>query len=124
MRAVAALFALLSLAAAGAAGYELYHQIDPRPPAHSPTATPPRDTAPQPQERPSPARTWPALFGEQKQQPAPPAAPPEPSSAPPLASLGYRLDGVVHSDSRVWALVGHPDGTRILSVGDTLEPGV
>ena len=53
-----------------------------------------------------------------------PVPAPAPLPLPPLDSLGYRLAGVVQSDDRVWALVGHAGGTELLSVGEALAPGL
>ena len=75
------------------------------------------------------ARHWPPLFGE-PQPPAPPQAQPSAPTQtaappkPPLESLGYTLNGVVQTDTGVWAMVGHPAGGRLLRKGDNLEPGI
>lgn len=131
MRAVAALIALLSLAAAGAAGYELYQQIETPPAGQSVSAAAP-SVAALPQDAAPPAlRAWPALFGTVPAAPVPVAPPPAPKPAPapkvaqlpPLETLGLRLDGVVRSGERVWALVAQNGGTQLVSVGAEVAPG-
>lgn len=82
---------------------------------------------------PAPVQHWPALFGtlvkEEPQPPAPPAPPPAPPAppkppAPPISSLGYNLKGVVRNGDSIWAIISHPTGEQILSVGDELTEGI
>lgn len=74
------------------------------------------------------ARNWPALFGPEDDPPsmAPEPVFSDPPKPPPpdLASLGYRLKGLVRADNAEWALISHPDGDRVLRLGDTLEAGL
>lgn len=99
----------------------------------APAGVPPRSTG-APSDQPgtqlpaSPLVThWPPLFGEKQPpisaEPQPPTQAPMPPK-PPLASLGYALNGVVTIQGAVWAMVSHPTGGRLLHPGDVLEPGI
>ena len=133
MRAIAAFFTLLMLAAAGLAGAELRTALVTVAPLATPddrAGTGAARAAPDPV--PVAEIRWPALFGE-PQPPAPPAPPPpapvavvedpEPAAPPhpPLASLGYELKGLVRSGEVMWGLVSHPTGERIMRAGDQLD---
>ncbi|APZ54036.1 type II secretion system protein N [Salipiger abyssi] len=126
MRILATLCTLAALAAAGWSGVVLWQELDTRTAAAQPVPagvilTEAAATAP-----PAPPRRWPALFGE-PQPPAPPApAEPTPPAAakPPLESLGYRLNGVVRSGNKVWAIVSHPAGEQLVRGGDRLGEGI
>lgn len=131
MRIIALVFSVFALAATALAGQELWQVWqDPLPSAaqaRSATDTAAAGSEPQP---PAPPRRWPALFGEvqppEPQPPKPPAPEPEPQPpaprAPPLASLGFSLRGMVSSGGIRWALVSHPTGDQLFKVGDVLTP--
>ncbi|MEP2785123.1 MAG: type II secretion system protein N [Pseudoruegeria sp.] len=70
--------------------------------------------------------SWPALFGvyqPPEPQPPTPVAPPLPPT-PPLESLGYSLRGVFSNETESWAILAHPQGGKIMRLGDTLIDGV
>lgn len=126
-----AYFALaLSLAAAAYAGQTLWQELQV---SYDPVPTPAalaEAAEPQPPSSALPPRKWPLLFGE-KQPPQPPKpeeaeAEPQPPAekAPPIDALGYTLKGVVRDEGRVWAMVSHPTGDRVLRVGDELAAGM
>ncbi|WP_088626437.1 type II secretion system protein N [Oceanicola sp. 22II-s10i] len=130
MRFVAALIFLLTLAAAAMAGQVLWQEIATPPQDDTRSGTDLPETAAAPPASPPGARRWPALFGEP--QPPRPPAPPEPAAEPqppatplpPLSSLGYDLRGVVRTEGRVWAVVGHPTGSKLVRAGDELARDV
>jgi len=120
MRLIASLmtFGCLALAAwLGQQLWQLHSTLQPAPPALSAQLAPgPATTG----AAPARARIWPALFGTPVTvEPQPPAPP-----LPPIASLGYRLKGVVRNGSADWAIVTHPTGDLLLKAGDMLTEGV
>lgn len=124
MHLISAFCTLIALAAAAQAGHLLWQEIQ------GPSSLPARALAAapaavqQPAAAPAPPRSWAPLFGE-KQPPQPPAAAPAASaSEPPLASLGYALQGVVQAGEATWAMISHPAGARLLRAGDELPGGV
>lgn len=128
MRFLAFLATLTALAATALAGQELWQVWRaPPPPADIRTAALPAAAVQRPDVVPTP-QNWPLLFGsvviEEPQPPEPPAAEPEPQppapSAPPLASLGYSLKGVVSDGANRWAIISHPAGEQLVRVGDPL----
>lgn len=93
------------------------------------TATAPSDQPGAQPPAPALVMHWPPLFGEKQPPMAAAPAPQPPTQAPmppkpPLASLGYALNGVVTIKGAVWAMVSHPAGGRLLHPGDVLEPGI
>ncbi|MDJ0820547.1 MAG: hypothetical protein QNJ09_01895 [Paracoccaceae bacterium] len=133
MRLLAFVVTLGFLAAAGFAGQALFQAVrGPLPaPAEAPQAaalgTPAETVVPAPAQ----PRDWPALFGErvipEPQPPAPPPPPepePEPQPptppAPPITSLGFKLQGVVSDGTSRWAIISHPTGEQLVRVGDAL----
>ncbi len=130
MRLLAFAVTLGFLAAAGFAGQALIEAVrGPLPaPAEAPETAALATPAGTPDSAPTRPRTWPALFGDrvipEPQPPAPPPPPdpePEPQPpAPPVAGLGYSLQGVVSDGTTRWAIISHPTGEALLRVGDAL----
>lgn len=133
MRVIAFLASLVALAGLGFAGQKLQIAWVSEPQVVT------TESSGQPQrvaelQRPSSPqfREWPAIFGErvipEPQPPAPPNPPeppePPPPAAPPVESLGYSLKGTVELGGSSWAIVSHPTGDQVLSVGDELVAGV
>lgn len=136
LRLITIFVTFASLAAVGVAGQSLWRALN-TPPAELPqvvhnTAT--MASAPPKAAPKTPPLIWPDLFGAIQPpapepeprppapQPQPPAPKPEPQPpAPPLDSLGYQLKGVVRTNNKVWAMVSHPTGERLMRVGDVLQ---
>ncbi|WP_298295297.1 hypothetical protein [uncultured Litoreibacter sp.] len=129
MRYFAFLASLLALAGIGIAGFEVQHVLQSEPVAANVSNSNPSRPAVEPQPpRSLESQRWPAVFGEivvpEPQPPEPPAPPaPPPPQSPPVDALGYVLNGTVELDSGVWAIVSHPAGEKVLTVGDQLEEG-
>ncbi|KMK64011.1 hypothetical protein [Puniceibacterium sp. IMCC21224] len=132
MRMIAVVFSLLALAATALAGQELWQVWQHPLPSVSglraaASSATPAGAEPQP---PSPPRRWPALFGELRPPEPQPPKPPEPQAepqppaprAPPLASLGFSLRGMVSDGASRWVIVAHPTGDQLFKVGDALTP--
>lgn len=136
MRLIAGIWTIVALAGAGLAGLALWEQITAPPDAN---IVPPVPAAPQPQlaepQPPQPPHRWAAVFGARvipepqppkPPEPQPPAPEPQPPAPPlpPIDSLGFELRGVVRAGNLIWAVVGHPTGEQVLSVGDSLGQGM
>ncbi|MCF6430548.1 type II secretion system protein N [Leisingera sp. MMG026] len=128
MRLISAFCTLIALAAAAQAGHLLWQEIQGPSslPVHAHAAAP--AAVQQPAAATAPPRSWAPLFGEkQPPQPQAPASAPAPAASaaePPLASLGYALQGVVQAGEATWAMISHPAGARLLRAGDELPGGV
>ncbi|UWQ35175.1 hypothetical protein K3555_21180 (plasmid) [Leisingera sp. M527] len=126
MRLISAFCTLIALAAAAQAGQLLWQEV------RAPSSLPARALAAapaavqQPAAAPAPPRSWAPLFGEKQppQPQAPASAPAASATEPPLASLGYALQGVVQAGEATWAMISHPAGARLLRAGDELPGGV
>lgn len=131
MRLLALILILTGLAATGLAAQSLWQVLQAEAERTSATDAATTTGTAQPPAPPRATRRWPALFGERQPptpQPAtpPPTAEPQPPKTPrpPLASLGYTLQGVVRSGQSTWAIVAHPTGQRLLEEGQELDPGI
>ncbi len=133
MRAIAFLASLVALAGLAFAGQKLQKAwvSEPQVVTSERSGQAQRVAELQP-PRSSQARDWPAVFGErvvpEPQPPAPPKPPeppaPAPPPAPPIESLGYSLKGTVELGGSFWAIVSHPTGDQVLSIGDELTNGI
>ncbi len=134
MRLIAAIMTLVTLAAAGLAGQQLYETVNvPEAALDVAALTQTNSAEPQPPTPAAPSQRWPALFGE-VQPPLPkapeiiaetptPAQEPQPPK-PPVSSLGYSITGLVDLGDSAMAMVSHPTGNKLMRVGDDLADGV
>lgn len=127
VRLLALVLTLVALVAIALAGNQLRRVVATAGPGGDEAAPAARRDDPQPPAPAAgPAGRWPALFGDLRvaePQPPAPAVPPAPPM-PPVASLGYALRGTVTLGGKTWAILSHPTGERILSVGDDLVAGM